>query len=53
MKLLKYLDDLLVFIGCALILIGVVVLCPVAGWFAAGGMFVFWGIMVGRNGARS
>jgi hypothetical protein len=49
----KYGDDLLVLIGCGLILTGVVRLWPAAGWFVGGAMCIGWGIMIGRTEARA
>jgi len=49
----KYLDDLLVLAGCALILIGVWTVCPVATWFAAGAMCIAGGVLLGLGGTRN
>lgn len=43
----KYLDDVLAIAGCALILVGVWKYYPNLIWFAAGGMCLIFGVMVG------
>jgi uncharacterized membrane protein SirB2 len=43
----KFLDDILIFAGCGLILIGTFQVMPVATWFVAGGLLVALGVMYG------
>jgi len=43
----KFLDDLFIFIGCGLILVGTYSLSPVATWFVAGIMFIAAGVLIG------
>jgi hypothetical protein len=43
----KYLDDILIFIGCILFLIGVYKMYPVAVWFVAGIMLMAAGVAIG------
>jgi hypothetical protein len=50
MKLKRYFDDILLILGCILILIGVYQALPVATWFVAGGMCISFGVLVGLAG---
>lgn len=43
----RYLDELFIFIGCVLILIGVYIAMPVLTWFTAGLMFIMAGVVIG------
>jgi len=49
---MKYLDDLLMVAGCALILFGTWKVSPLAVWFVAGGMCVLAGIVVAIGKTR-
>jgi hypothetical protein len=49
--MLKYLDDLLILIGCALILVGTYQVCPVATWFVGGVMAIGAGVVLSVAGA--
>lgn len=42
----KYLGDILVIVGCALILVGVYRLWPMVTWFVAGFMLIAAGVLV-------
>jgi hypothetical protein len=46
-RLSKYVDDALILAGCALILMGVYKVCPVAVWFVSGLMLIVWGVLIG------
>jgi hypothetical protein len=46
----RYFDDILLILGCVLILIGTYQLSPVATWFVAGAMLICFGVMVGLSG---
>ncbi len=46
----NYLDDIFIFAGCALILIGTYLLSPVATWFVGGAMCITAGVLVGMGG---
>ncbi len=50
---MKYMDDLLALIGCALILYGVWITYPNMIWFAAGGMCLIFSVLIGLGGARN
>jgi hypothetical protein len=51
--LANYLDDLLVLLGCGLVLFGVYQTFPVAVPFVAGGMCIAWGWLLARaEGSR-
>jgi hypothetical protein len=52
MKMLQYLDDGLVLVGCGLILVGTWAVCPVATWFVGGVMCILAGLLVGKVKAR-
>jgi hypothetical protein len=43
----RYLDDLLILVGCLLILVGVYQVLPVATWFVAGVMLIIFGVLFG------
>jgi hypothetical protein len=43
----RYFDDILLILGCVLILIGTYQVNLVATWFVAGGMFIGFGVLVG------
>lgn len=47
MNFMKYLDDILIFAGCILILIGVYCVIPVATWFVSGVMLIVIGVLIG------
>lgn len=49
----KYLDDLFIFIGCCLIMVGTFILIPVATWFVAGIMCLAVGIVIGIGGSKT
>lgn len=51
-KLLKYLDDLLVLIGCGMILYGTYRVWPEATWFMGGVMLIGLGVLVGIGRGR-
>jgi len=42
----RYLDDVLILLGCALILVGVWKINQVATWFVGGGMLIVFGIIL-------
>ncbi len=49
----KHLDDILMLIGCGLVLYGTWQVLPVATWFVGGGMCLIAGVLVGMGqGAR-
>ena len=49
-SLAKYADDLLYLLGCALILVGVYQVLPVAVWFAGGAMCLLAGYAIAKGG---
>jgi uncharacterized membrane protein SirB2 len=52
MRLFDHLDDILIFTGCVLILIGVYLVSPVTTWFVAGGMCIVLGVLAGLGGRQ-
>ena len=46
----KYLDDLLVLSGCAVITVGVWQIYPPAAWIVAGVMLIALGVLYGLGG---
>ena len=52
MNIFNHLDDILIFIGCVLILIGVYLVMPVATWFVAGMMCLTLGVLAGIGQQR-
>lgn len=51
--MMRYLDDVLASIGCALLLIGVWKMFPDYIWFAGGLMCLVLSFIVGLGGARN
>lgn len=51
--LARNLDDLMVFLGCIMILIGVYQVNPLLVWFVGGGMLILGGIVVGLGSQES
>jgi len=50
----KYLDDILIFIGCGFILVATCQLSPIAAlFFVAGFMFIVFGFLVGIGNWRN
>lgn len=45
--MIKYLDDLLFFLGAALITIGAYLVCPVSALFVAGAFCIVAGVLIG------
>lgn len=43
----KYLDDFLIVLGAALLLIGTYIVMPIATWFVAGSMLIAAGVLIG------
>jgi hypothetical protein len=50
--LMRHGDDILILAGCSLVLVGVYKVSPVATWFAAGGMCILGGIVIGLAGGK-
>ena len=51
-QLSRHLDDLLILLGCVLILIGVYLVYPVATWFVGGAMCISLGVLAGLGGSK-
>ena len=49
---MKYLDDVLIYLGCGLILVGTFHVLPAATWFVAGAMCIAAAIMIGITRSR-
>ena len=48
----KYLDDIFYWIGALLIILGAIVLYPVAGLFVAGGFCLHFAYLIGKARAQ-
>lgn len=48
----KYIDDILILTGCALVVYGSYLLNPVLVWFVSGAALIILGVLVGIGGLR-
>lgn len=51
--IIRYVDDMLLLVGCGCILYGLALWNPVITWIAAGLMLIGWGILIGKVKARN
>jgi len=47
MKILNYVDDVLILAGCGLVTYGTYLVSPIATWFVGGAVLIILGVLVG------
>lgn len=46
MKIFKYIDDILLLLGCICILVGIRMISVIATWITGGLMMIGWGVLI-------